>query len=78
MDLKQEFLAALESDMKHEYLLDLVRRHQGQGLTRDQSYQALEEIWLEHGFNDSVEESPMRNNLEYVMEKIWYQGTDAA
>ena len=78
MKLKQEFLAALRSGTGHESLLELVTRHQGQGLTQEQSYQALEEIWQECGFSESEEESSIRNNLEYVMEKVWYQGSGAA
>jgi hypothetical protein len=74
MDLKQEFLRALNSGESHDALLDLVRRHQALGLTARQSYDVLHQIWLDFGFDDSDKEGALRNNLEYVLEKVWYQG----
>ena len=77
MGLKQDFLAALRSGTRPEGLLELVRRYQTQGTSPEDSYKALEEIWLEHGFDKSHEESPLRDDLEFVMEKVWYQGSKA-
>jgi hypothetical protein len=74
MNLKQDFLAALNSHMDHQALLGLVQRHQAQGMTPDDAYDILQQIWLDFGFAGSDEESPLRNDLEYVMEKVWYQG----
>jgi hypothetical protein len=74
MNLTQDFLAALTSHMDHDALLDLVQRHQAQGMTLDAAYDILEQIWLDFGFATSEEDSPLRNDLEYVMEKVWYQG----
>jgi hypothetical protein len=74
MTLKEDFSTALFSQADFHALLELVGRHQARRLSGDQTYDALEEIWLEHGFSESEEESPLRDNLEYVMEKAWYQG----
>ena len=77
MNFKQEILAALKSGQDHHALLDIVRRHHGQGLTPEESYKLLEQIWLESGFSGTDETSPLRDELEYVMEKVWYQGSSA-
>ena len=76
MTLKQEFLAALRSGEGHEALLKLVGSHQARGLAPEDTYKVLEGIWLEFGFDNSAEDSPLRNNLEFVMERNWFQGSD--
>jgi hypothetical protein len=73
MDFKSEFLSALQSGMGHDALLELVRRHKDQGLGSDEAYYALEEIWLQCDYDSSDKESPIRDELEYVMEKVWFQ-----
>lgn len=75
MNLKDEFRNALKKGEDHEKLLDLVRCHHQKGVSPEQSYQTLQDIWEEFGFDDSDEESELRENLEFVMERIWYQGT---
>ena len=77
MDLKHEFLSALQSGGNHESLLELVRRSFGRGLTQEQAYNMLQEIWLEYGYDESTVDSPLRENLEFVMETIWFQGRNA-
>jgi hypothetical protein len=74
MDLKKDFLAALNCNAPHESLLQLVQRHQAQGLTPEESYEVLQQIWLEFGFNESDDNTATRENLEYLMEKVWFQG----
>ena len=74
MSLKDQFTRALNAQATHESLLKLVEKYQQQGLTPDESYKVLEQIWLQLGFNGTDEQSPERDNLEYVMEKVWYQG----
>jgi hypothetical protein len=73
MSLKQEFRAALYSDESHHALLELVRRHQMRGLTLQESYEVLEQIWQEFGFDKEQAGGDGRENLEYVMEKVWFQ-----
>jgi hypothetical protein len=74
MELKDQFLAALRGGESHDRLLALVHRHQGAGgVTPQKAYDLLEQIWLDFGFNDSDEESELRDNLEYVLEKVWYE-----
>lgn len=77
MLLKQEFLKALRSGEDHRSLLELVHRHQAQGMTPRESYNVLEEIWLELGFAETEEGGPLRDELEYVMERVWFQGSSA-
>ena len=74
MDFKQTFQAALNAGVEHEALLQLVQRYQAQGLSQEESYRVLEQIWREHGFDESENEGTMRADLEFVMEKVWYQG----
>ena len=56
----------------HDRLLELVQRHQAAGMKPRAAYDILERIWLDFGFNDSDEQSALRDTLEYVMEKMWY------
>jgi hypothetical protein len=72
MELKREFLAALRGGEGHDALLKLVHRHQAQGLALQEAYEILHQLWLEFGFDKIEECSDLRDNLEYVMEKVWY------
>jgi hypothetical protein len=72
MGLREEFLTALRSGQGHGPLLDLVRRYRAQGMTVEEAYDILEGIWLDFGYDDSLEESPLRDDLEFVMERVWY------
>jgi hypothetical protein len=74
MSLKQELLEALHSGKNHRMLLELVHRHQAQGLTPQESYDVLEQIWRELGFGEDESGGGSRDDLEYVMEKVWFQG----
>jgi hypothetical protein len=74
MDLKRDFLAALNCTATDQSLLQLVQRHQAQGLTPEESYDVLQQIWLEFGFDKSDDNNATRESLEYVMEKVWFQG----
>jgi len=73
MDMKREFQDALERGATHDSLVEIVRRHKQGGMTQRQSYDALQEIWLEKGFDDDdgEEENPVRDELEAVMEIVW-------
>jgi hypothetical protein len=73
MDLRHDFLVALQAGEDHYRLLELVHRHQEAGITPTTAYETLERIWLDFGFDDSHEQSELRDNLEYVLEKIWYE-----
>jgi hypothetical protein len=73
MDLRAEFLTALRRGDDHDTLLESVHQALERGLAPRQAYNALHQLWLDLGFNRSDEESALRDNLEYVMEKIWYE-----
>jgi hypothetical protein len=73
MNFKTEFLTALRAGQDYPALLDLVRRHEAQGLSPKEAYGELEQIWLEHGFDEKREGTPFQDNLEAVMEKVWYE-----
>jgi hypothetical protein len=73
MTFKNDFLAALQAGNDYLALLDVVNRHQAQGLSPETAYEVLQQIWLEYGFDDSREGGDLQNNLEAVMEKVWYQ-----
>lgn len=74
MNLKDEFLPALRSGKDHEVLADIVCRHIDTGSPEREAYNLLEQIWLDFGFNNSDEESDLRNELEFMMERVWYFG----
>jgi hypothetical protein len=73
MDLNKQVLAALSSGMDHDSLLDLVHGFIARGMTPRDAYDGLQDIWLGFGYDASDEESESRDNLEYVMEKVWYE-----
>ena len=73
MKLKEEFLTALRTGADHDCLLDLVHGFIQRGMPGREAYDHLQDLWLEFGFDNSDEESDFRDNLEYVMEKIWYE-----
>jgi hypothetical protein len=73
MNLKDEFLAALHRGDDQDTLLDLVHRHEDRGLSASEAYQLLQQLWLDFGFNKIEEGSSLQDNLEYVLEKIWYE-----
>ena len=72
MNLKQELLTALRAGQGYAPLLETVRRHQAQGLGSEETYQILQQLWLELGFNNA-EGDPLQATLEALMEKIWYE-----
>ena len=78
MDLKQEIVAALQSGSDHHALMEIVYRHCQRGLTDREAYVALEAVWRDLGFQDSDAESAQRDELEFVMERVWYFGATAS
>jgi hypothetical protein len=73
MNFKNDFLAALRAGKDYQALTELVRQHRLRGLSVDAAYKALEELWFEHGFNDTeATEGSLQDTLETVMEKVWY------
>jgi hypothetical protein len=73
MNLRSDFEAAWKAGEGHDTLLELVRRHKTQGLPVQEAYQILLQLWLECGFNDAEQSSALQDNLEYVLEKLWYE-----
>jgi hypothetical protein len=73
MNFKNDFLNALRTGADYDALMELVRRYRVQGLSQDTVYETLHEVWLEYGFDKKEsEEETLQDNLEYVMEKVWY------
>jgi hypothetical protein len=68
MTFKEEFLIAFDRGLNGEELLNLA---QSRKLDAREAYKIVEQIWLELGF-DSKEGEPRQENLEFVMEKLWY------
>jgi hypothetical protein len=73
MTFQKEFSIALEAGAAFSALQDIVQRHHAMGMTLQQVYDDLHSIWLQHGFDDDPNDSPIRNELEQVMEKVWYE-----
>jgi hypothetical protein len=72
LTFKQDVSEPLHSGKDHGALLGLVRCHQEQGLTPEEGYRIMQEMWLEFGF-DKGGEGALQNNLEAVIEKTWYE-----
>jgi hypothetical protein len=77
MSFQQELLTALRSGKDHRTLLEIVRRHYEGKETGREAYETLEQLWRDLGFEDSEECSPLRDELEAVMERVWYFGANA-
>ena len=73
MNFKKDFSEALQSGTDHAGLLELVCCHQKQGLTSEDAYQIMQQIWIDLGFDKASEEGALQNNLETVMQRIWYE-----
>jgi hypothetical protein len=71
MDFKNHFQAVLRAGVSYPSLMELVHRHRAKGLSVDAAYDALHQIWLEHGF-DEAESGNLQDTLEAVLEKVWY------
>lgn len=71
--LKQEFLAAIQAGAGYQDLLALTRQHQQKGMSPQRTYDFLQELWIECGFNQGKEETPAQDALEAVMVKVWYE-----
>jgi hypothetical protein len=75
MALKQELLTALQNGATHTAVLEILRVHRSELIEPKAAYGILEQIWLELGFDDSDEQSQLRNELECALEKTWYSTT---
>jgi hypothetical protein len=73
---KDKFLTALQSGADYETLLEIVRGHCREFLADREAYFVLQEIWLDFGFNATEDTTPLQDNLEAVMERVWYFGAD--
>jgi hypothetical protein len=73
MSLRDDFETAWKAGDDHDSLLALVRRHQEQGLGARKAYDMLQQLWLENGYDDCEGTNPLQDNLEYIMEKLWYE-----
>jgi hypothetical protein len=77
MNLKSDFKTAWQAGKDADILLDLVRRHRARGVSGEEAYQVLEQVWIENGY-DRGEGPPssLQDSLEYVLEKTWYSQSE--
>ena len=75
-DLSVELRDALNRSADHETLKGAIDHYYASGGTKDEAYEALQKIWLEFGYDedDGSQADPRRNDLEAVMERVWYWG----
>ncbi|HZZ82191.1 MAG TPA: hypothetical protein VFE62_27080 [Gemmataceae bacterium] len=73
MGFRTDFETAWRAGGHHDSLLALVRRYQEQGLGARDAYDVLHQLWLDNGYDDCEGTSPLQDNLEYIMEKLWYE-----
>jgi len=72
MNLKEELLAALHDGGGSAELLDIVQRHESSAGMQS-IYDTLQGIWVDFGFDHQEGGGFIRDELEYVMGKVWYQ-----
>lgn len=70
MSIKQEFLDTLTAGRGHRAVLELVASRK---ISPQEAYDALQEIWVEMNYDDNEGEDALRNELEFVMERLWFQ-----
>jgi hypothetical protein len=70
--LKADLTTAWQEGASHEKLLELLRRFGPVFDETQAAYDLLHEIWLEAGYDDSDEESALRNELEIALERAWF------
>ncbi|REJ89542.1 MAG: hypothetical protein DWQ34_03320 [Planctomycetota bacterium] len=72
--LKSEIQESLDQGADHQKLRIIVSGFYAAGGSKDEAYHALEEIWRDFGFDedDGGQPNPKRDELEYVMEQVWY------
>lgn len=73
MGFKDEILASLKEKPDHKSLVEIIRRHKAAGKSQRETYNELEEIWLQFGFDedDGGGANPLRDELEYALELTW-------
>jgi hypothetical protein len=70
---KNDFLSAFRAGENYDALMTLVRHYRAEGLSVEATYEVLQQIWQEHGFDlKPAEEGTQQDTLEAVMEKVWY------
>jgi hypothetical protein len=72
MSLDQEFLAALHAGDDYDSLLELVRQYLAKGMAWRAIYDTLHRIWLDFGFDAKEDGGALQDNLEAVMERVWF------
>jgi hypothetical protein len=73
MDLRSEFEKAWRAGEPHDVLLDLAHAHIARGMSVQDAYRTLEKLWQECGYDNTDECCSLQDNVEYVMEKLWYE-----
>jgi hypothetical protein len=75
-EFNTELRDALERGAKFDALIELVRESYAAGWTKDEAYETLQQIWLEFGYDDDDHDAPdpKRDELEYLLERVWYWG----
>jgi hypothetical protein len=73
-NFKAQVRAALEQKADPEPLIELTRRYYASGGSPSAAYESMQELWLEHGFDDDdhAQPNPSRDALEFALERIWY------
>jgi hypothetical protein len=73
MDLRSEFEKAWRAGEPYDALLAIAHAHIVGGTPVLDAYQRLHELWQECGYDSADESCPLQDNVEYVMEKLWYE-----
>ena len=73
MNLRAEFETAWKAGNDHDSLLELVHRYEQIGLAPRETYWILHKLWLDCGFDNSDGTSSLQDNLEYILDKVWYE-----
>jgi hypothetical protein len=71
VSFQEDFFAALRAGAKQDELEQIVTRYKAQGLSQQAAYDALWKIWQDLGLQDPDKDSPWRDELEIMMERVW-------
>ena len=73
MEFKKRLLTALEACYCDKELLQLVREIQQVAGQKRAVYEILHEVWSELGFDLRSDGGKMQDDLEYLMEAVWFE-----
>jgi hypothetical protein len=75
-EFKSQIREALESGATYDSLREVLKQYYDLGCSKSEAYETLQQLWLEYGYDDDEHDQPdpRRDELEYLLERVWYFG----